>query len=123
MASKESPPPGFRADLRRRDRPMGLSQAGDHARAERLRHGCLRAIPGDQRLGTLEIAKALDLLALSLLDLEVLSPGLLESGGRGIHGFKVQAVLAKAVEKALRARCSLPRTASGVCWVISPTCS
>lgn len=102
---------------------MGLSQAGSHARAERHRHGRLRPIPGDERLGALEITEALDLLGCLLLGLEVLLPGLLESDGGWIHGVGNQAVLAKAVEKALRARCSLPRTASGVCWVISPTCS
>lgn len=107
---------------------MGLSQAGSHARAERHGHGRLRPIPGDERLGALEITEALNLLGCPLLGclllgLEVLLPGLLESDGGWIHGVGNQAVLAKAVEKALRARCSLPRTASGVCWVISPTCS
>ena len=40
--------------------------------------------------------------------------------GVGLHG---QAVLAKAAANARRARCSLPRTASALCWVSSPTCS
>ena len=106
-----------------RGRSFRSGQTGDHARTERLGHGRPRTVPGDQRLRALEIAQALRLLDLSLVGLKILPLGLLESGRRGIHGIGNQADLAKAVEKALRARCSLPRTASEVCWVISPTCS
>lgn len=106
-----------------RGRSFRSGQTGDHARTEGLGHRRLRTVPGDQRLGTLEISEALRLLDLSLVGLKVLPLGLLEARRGGIHGFGNQADLAKAVEKALRARCSLPRTASEVCRVIWPTCS